>query len=187
MLRHLFFLAVFLTGCASNSPTPPPTTTYSPAEPNEWARRLEEVRNDSESVWTMQNIRQYRMIVDRYHTALDCRQEIVHQDHVSTLVEDTCNDGVVRDINYLFDHVETRITHYAANPTCGPNGCDCDGPINIEVDYHIRYGYPMIIREHVFPEYRDRTQDIPGQLHTCTAMGFAGERLYLTAFIPDGS
>jgi hypothetical protein len=30
---------------------------------------------------------------------------------------------------------------------CGPNGCDCDGYYDFEIEYHPQYGYPIKIQE----------------------------------------
>jgi hypothetical protein len=187
MLQWLQALLVMslLSGCTSLSGAKPSAT--------DWLFSQESQRKDTLSnSWemSMKSHAGYRMTVEmRIPNSTGgsyCEQQIEVRDSKATLLSDTCGDGIVRDVNYWFEFIAERQTYYAEHPTCGPNGCQCDGPINVDVTYHIWRGYPMIVRERPFPEYRDRTigQQLLGISPICTAMGFERVTMVITSFVP---
>jgi hypothetical protein len=77
-----------------------------------------------------------------------------------------------------------RIDKLSQSPLCGPNGCGCDGPLEIRVVYDTQLGYPALIEQELRPDERWRYFEY--WVHNsvgggCTAVGYEGTRIEVAA------
>ena len=77
-----------------------------------------------------------------------------------------------------------RIEKIRQDTPCGPNGCGCDGPVEVRVEFDQTLGYPTIIEQTLRPDLRWRYFDY--WVHNrvgggCTLMGHTDSRIDVDA------
>lgn len=82
----------------------------------------------------------------------------------------------------IFSFIKRRIEYHRINPSCASNGCTCDGPINIDVQYDPENGYPTVVQERPLPEYRIKKYDPPTWCEDYNLP--EGIELFVTSFKP---
>jgi hypothetical protein len=131
-------LCCVLAGCTSTSRT------------ESWAREQLMELEMASHLWQTKNVQHYQMDVFQG----ECEQQIEVNGDITIVMRDTCSHYLQFDMPYIFNLIEERIEWYRLYPRCGPNGCECDGPVNIDVEYDPKFGYPRAVKERPFAEYR---------------------------------
>lgn len=102
--------------------------------------------------WTASGTDDYRIVVAYSVPLYECEQDFeVRDGKVSYRHRDECPTNPVAGASgglanlYTVQRLFERIDETLNGPSCGPNGCICDGPIQLEVVYHPQLGYPQRI------------------------------------------
>jgi hypothetical protein len=154
------------------------------------ARTLAEAR----ARWEAAAIRDYRIVVFWDRELLDCEQDFeVRGSLVSYRHKDTCNIGspavgrtpTLPTVDVLFGQVEAALNE----PACGQNGCICDGPIEMQVEYDPARGYPARIQTVLRPDWRWRDPafwlaGVRGDLAACSPTVFIGQTIRVLSLEP---
>jgi hypothetical protein len=139
--------------------------------------------------WEAAAIADYRIVVEFIYPYLTCEQDFeVRSEQVTYRHRDTCSTGLSATggqtqyptVESLFQRIERELE----NPTCGSNGCACDGPIQVLTEYDPTLGYPSQIRYQLQPEMRWRYPDFWGNLlsgQTCPPVTFVGQTIRVTS------
>jgi hypothetical protein len=75
-----------------------------------------------------------------------------------------------KTVSEIFHILEMRMLE----KKCGPNGCNCDGYYDFEIDYHPQYGYPTRIQE-----VMQLDRNLEDGLECISTIGIKGLRAYL--------
>lgn len=113
--------------------------------------------------WAANGYAAYRIAVKYEVPLYQCEQDFeVRDGAVSYRHEDGCSVSPVNGaqgglsepmmISKLFRDIEDTLE----NPTCGPQGCLCDGPLGADVIYNAERGYPEKIVYRLMPDVRWR-------------------------------
>lgn len=145
--------------------------------------------------WAASGITDYRIVVTFERPYTTCQQDFdVRGTDINYKHKDTCSVGaavIVRPaavyptVENLFARIEDSLT----TPQCGPNGCICDGPIEVTASYDADHGYPLEI---VYTLRQDlRTRDLQywlalldGTLATCPQVTYIGQTIRVTSLEP---
>lgn len=100
--------------------------------------------------WQTQAVDHYVLEFQNADSLSECRQNIEVRDSTIVSAEIRSQPGLnLHDlcslkptVEGLFDMIEETNTY----PRCGPNGCECDGVIALDVQYDDELGYPVEIR-----------------------------------------
>lgn len=102
--------------------------------------------------WAANGTGDYRIVVAYSVPLYECVQDFeVRGGKVSYRHRDECPTNPVAGATgglaslYTVQRLFERIEETLRGPSCGPNGCLCDGPIQLEVAYHPQSGYPQRI------------------------------------------
>lgn len=142
--------------------------------------------------WEAAAIHDYRIVVFWDRELLDCEQDFeVRGGGVSYRHKDTCAVGpgavgrtpALPTVMYLFEQAERGLNEQV----CGQNGCICDGPIEIQVDYDPTLGYPTRIQTVLRPDWRWRDPafwlaGLRGELAACPPIVFVGQTIRVASF-----
>ncbi len=90
--------------------------------------------------WEMEVIGEEKSIeLDR-----ECAFKIEFDGNLTGLsVYDAAELDSAKSVSEIFRVLEMNMVE----KKCGPNGCDCDGYYDFEIEYHPQYGYPIKIQE----------------------------------------
>jgi hypothetical protein len=151
--------------------------------------------------WTTQGYTDYRIVIEYAQPYFVCYMDFeVRAEKVTYAHQDTCNFGFNASANpnnrsltwptvrNLFAQIERE----RATPRCGPNGCACDGPIEVSVSYDPALGYAadLVYRLRTelrwqYPEFWDAL--VNNTLQDCPRSQYVGQRirvLSITALPP---
>jgi hypothetical protein len=102
---------------------------------------------------------------------------------------DTCNVSPTSGQIELFtvSDLFKRIASY--QPSCGKNGCACDGPIDLDITYHPQHGYPQMLAYRLRPDLRWQYPEywqavISRQLQQCPPSTYLGETIEVQSLTP---
>lgn len=89
----------------------------------------------------------------------------------------------IMSVTGLFERIDTLVS----GPRCGPNGCGCDGPLEVAATYDPALGYPLTIDQQLHPEQRWRYFDY--WVHNsigggCTLIGYSGTLIEVQSLTP---
>ena len=100
--------------------------------------------------WASRPFTHYQLVFENHHPWATCRYDVEVRDEqvVSAVVTpshlcDHLPGATTATITGMFDRLS------AADGQCGPNGCACDGQIEVEAIYDERLGYPHSARTHL--------------------------------------
>lgn len=145
--------------------------------------------------WEASGMPDYRIVVTFERPYSTCQQDFdVRGDEIAYKHKDSCSVGgaitsrpgmVYPTVDNLFARIEDGLK----NPQCGPNGCICDGPIEMMATYDADRGYPLEI---VYTLRQDlRTRDLQywlalldGTLANCPAVTYIGQTIRVTSLEP---
>ncbi len=151
--------------------------------------------NDLETAkarWSATGITDYRIVVEYKRPYITCLQDFdMRGTNIGYKHKDTCNMGGAitgnrsttwPTVTNLFDRIENG----QANPQCGPNGCICDGPIEMTVTYDPERGYPTQINYTLRQDLRNRDLGywqamLDGSLANCPQVTYIGQTINVTA------
>jgi hypothetical protein len=132
--------------------------------------------------WAARTFSRYRLVVDSYEL-LPCFYEVeIHDEHVATVFQSTC-PGQPPTVSSLFAMIARTLDRHQ----CGPNGCECDGPIGVDAVHDAQLGYPhqLIIRSK--PERRWLYAGYWMKMvlgGSCTTAGHIGEKIRVVSLTP---
>jgi hypothetical protein len=116
--------------------------------------------------WAANGTSNYRIVVAYSVPLYECEQDFeVRGGKVSYRYRDECPTNPVAGASgglaslYTVQRLFERIDDTLKGPACGPNGCICDGPIQLDVSYHPQLGYPQRITWALGQEQRWRYID----------------------------
>lgn len=139
--------------------------------------------------WEASQITDYRIKIEFVLPYRTCEQDFeVRSGQVTYRHRDTCTSGLSATSGQAYmltieDWFE-RLEREMADPGCGDNGCACDGPIKILVNYEESLGYPTEIRYQLQPEMRWRYPEFWGNLlsgHVCPPTTYVGQTIRITS------
>ena len=154
--------------------------------------------NDLETAkarWAATGITDYRIVVQYKRPYSSCLQDFdVRSTNIGRKHKDTCNMGgpafgrphtTLPSVADLF----ARIENGQNNPPCGPNGCICDGPIEMAVTYDPERGYPTQITYTLRQDLRNRDLGywlamLDGSLANCPQVTYIGQTISVTSLEP---
>ncbi len=122
------------------------------------------------------------LVACRVVAEVDGSQVVRRSDYPST---GSCNNVPIT-VEDLFSAIDTIAAH---GPRCGPNGCACDGPIELTVNYDVKLGYPTLIDDHLRPDLRWQYPDywvslLPVPSRGCTLVGYLGQKIEVESLTP---
>lgn len=145
--------------------------------------------------WAASGITDYHIVVTFERPYNSCQQDFdVRGTDISYKHKDSCSVGgavigrpgiAYPTVDNLFTRIETSLT----TPQCGPNGCLCDGPIEVTASYDAELGYPLEI---IYTLRQDlRTRDLQywlalldGSLANCPQVTYLGQTIRVTSLEP---
>jgi hypothetical protein len=151
--------------------------------------------------WTTSGYTDYRIVVEYAQPYFVCFMDFeVRAEKVTYAHQDTCNFGFNTSANpnnrslswptvrNLFAQIERE----QSAPRCGPNGCACDGPIEVTVTYDPTLGHATDLVYRLRPELRWQYPEfwdalINNTLQDCPRSQYVGQRirvLSITALPP---
>jgi hypothetical protein len=140
--------------------------------------RLGASTSTPQRLWATRSFDHYRLV---YHVTglVDCQVDAEVR-HESVVQSQTSPAGgafcALMSVSGLFERVEKL----RDGLRCGPNGCECDGPIVLTVDYDRQLGYPTLIERRLRPDLR---WQYPGYwlkglfAGGCTAVGYISSKI----------
>ena len=141
--------------------------------------------------WARRPFSKYQLIVER-DLGLKCQYDAQVQDErvVKQTITDSENgkfpqacDGFTPTVTSLFQMVRVN----TETPQCGPNGCQCDGRIRVQVTYDAQLGYPVHVKTSLptgvrwFDPFYWKSLSRRGE---CTAIGYRGPTITVRSLIP---
>lgn len=137
--------------------------------------------------WHAQHLDRYRLLVEHRALLSRCQQEVeIADEQIVAVAENSCPYPATTTINDLFATTE----RYMAERPCGPNGCDCDGSMRVDVVYDQQFGYPQQLVIRAQPSERWQHLDYwrnlwanRGKLR-CTVVGYSGPNIRVLALTP---
>lgn len=142
--------------------------------------------------WQAAGITDYRIAVTFERPYASCQQNFdVRGAEISRKHKDSCSVGgaitskpgmVWPTVNNLFARIEDGLK----NPQCGPNGCVCDGPVEMTVTYDPERGYPLEIVYTLRQDLRRRDIQywlamLDGTLANCPPVTYIGQTIRVTS------
>ncbi len=141
--------------------------------------------------WAATNITDYRIVVDYKRPYLSCQQDFeVRGVDISYKHKDSCGfGGAVTRPNANWPTVANlfaRIEDAQKNPQCGPNGCICDGPLELSASYDSERGYPVQMTYTLRQDLRTRDLQywlalLDGSLAKCPQVTYIGQTISVTS------
>jgi hypothetical protein len=139
----------------------------------------------SRGLWDRRAFSRYRLVTEHTGGLAVCRQEVeVLDERVVARFVNTCPRSPLT-VGQLFLEIERY--NLTIGGQCGPNGCACDGPIEVDVTYDRRLGYPRRIEVRSKPERRWLYLEYWRRLVSgggCTLIGFSGPTIEVVALTP---
>jgi hypothetical protein len=141
--------------------------------------------------WAATNITDYRIMVEYKRPYLSCQQDFeVRGIDIGYKYKDSCSfGGAVARPNASWPTVPNlfaRIEDAQKNPQCGPNGCICDGPIELSASYEPERGYPVQMTYTLRQDLRARDLQywlalLDGSLANCPQVTYIGQTINVTS------
>lgn len=132
--------------------------------------------------WAARGFDHYRLSYRM--TGLIACQVVAEVRAEAVVTADTTPSGgafcAIMSVSGLFKRIDTL----GQGPLCGPNGCGCDGPLEVRAVYDTQLGYPLRVDQQLRPDERWRYFEY--WVHNsvgggCTAVGFVGTRIEVSA------
>ncbi len=160
--------------------------------------RQSEPINDLETAkarWAATGITDYRMVIEYKRPYFNCQIDFdVRGTTVSHKNKDTCRMGsavtgnrttTLPTVEGLFKQLEAE----QQGSLCGPNGCICDGPIEMSVVYDPERGFPTQITYTLRQDLRNRNPGywlamLDGSLANCPQVTYIGQTIRVTLLEP---
>jgi Family of unknown function (DUF6174) len=143
------------------------------------SNRLEEAQKK----WNAQDISHYRLTLN-YTSHDNCQQEVeIKDEKVIAVRQNNCLTIPTQTITELFQQIQSS----ADGTKCGPNGCACDGPVDVNATYDSEYGYPRQLEMELAPKKRWLYLDYwrnQVQGKSCTLIGFVNQKVTVSNFTP---
>ncbi|MDZ7963211.1 MAG: DUF6174 domain-containing protein [Aulosira sp. DedQUE10] len=139
---------------------------------------------EAQKKWNAQNVSHYRLTLHYSSFHDNCQQEVeIKDEKVIAVKQNTCPTIPAQTITELFEQIESS----ADGTKCGPNGCACDGPVDVNATYDAQYGYPLQLEMELAPNkrwlyldyWRNQVQGLP-----CTMIGFINQKITISKFTP---
>lgn len=145
--------------------------------------------------WAATGITDYRIKVEFQRPYSTCQQDFtVRGASIAYKYKDSCRSvGVITGNRAtLWPTVENlfgRIEDAQKNAQCGPNGCVCDGPIEVTAIYHPDKGYPQQITYTLRQDLRTRDLQywiamLDGTLGNCPQVTYIGQTINVVSLEP---
>ena len=118
--------------------------------------------------WAARPFSRYRLAVQADSSLARCAQDLeVHGTEPAIVLENTCPSTLTMED--LLASIESTITARE----CGPNGCECDGFVAIDVVYDQQWGYPRSIRRFLQEDWTTRPWPLRDLFRSrgCTLVG----------------
>lgn len=133
--------------------------------------------------WSKRPFSCYRLVVDQV-SPITCHYDVdIHTEKVVTTFQNTCPQPLMT-VSDMFNVIGSQLRKHE----CGPNGCDCDGPIGILAKYDAQFGYPTQWEIRTRPELRWQSLFGWKQLFSanvyCTLIGFIGQKVTVSSLTP---
>lgn len=111
------------------------------AQEDYWRARTAEIQEHTKT-WNEQNIIKYQMGIRFSHTSECDLEAIIEKNVVVQTIKDTCQEAAYANLKTV-DGLFAFIKSVADAQGCGANGCDCDGPLVMDVVYDQQYKIPQ--------------------------------------------
>lgn len=134
--------------------------------------------------WAARPFDAYRLVVE-IHSGMDCI--IDNQVEGEQAIYGTGNPPGCAHFRFSVSDLFALIDAFK-HGQCGPNGCGCDGPIGIEVQYDETLGYPTQIEILLQPERRwqyPEFWELQLQGGSCAGAAYTGQMIRVTALWPE--
>ncbi len=137
--------------------------------------------------WHAQHLDRYKLLIEHRGLLSRCQQEVeIAAEQIVAVAENSCPYPATTTITGLFATTE----RYMAERPCGPNGCDCDGSMKVDVVYNQQLGYPqqLVIRTQLAERWQhlDYWRNLwknQGRLR-CAVAGYSGPNIRVLALTP---
>lgn len=106
-----------------------------------WSARTAEIQEHTKA-WNEQNITKYQIGMRFSHTSECTLEAVIENNVVVQTIKDTCHEAAYADLKTI-DGLFAFIKAVADAKGCGANGCDCDGPLVMDVVYDEQYKFPQ--------------------------------------------
>lgn len=137
----------------------------------------------------------YRIVVTFERPYSTCQQDFdVRGNNIDYRHKDSCSVGgaITQKPGLVYptvDNLFVRIEDALNTPQCGPNGCVCDGPIEMTTTYDATYGYPLEIVYTLRTDLRTRDLQywlalLDGSLANCPVITYGGQTIRVTSLEP---
>lgn len=93
-------------------------------------------------LWAEQNIIKYKIGIRFSHTSECALEAVIENNVVVQTIKDTCQEAAYANLKTV-DGLFAFIKSIADAQSCGANGCDCDGPLVMDVVYDQQYKFPQ--------------------------------------------
>jgi hypothetical protein len=135
--------------------------------------------------WAGRPFTSYRLVTEHVVGIAPCQQDAqVAGERVVSVFRNTCGRSAVTITNLFLDIERLDMT---IGGRCGPNGCACDGPIDVDVTYDRTLGYPRQLTVRSKPERRWLYLDYWRALvsgSACRQVGFDGPTINVLSVEP---
>jgi hypothetical protein len=135
--------------------------------------------------WQARPFARYRLVTELFGGMRACRQDVeILNERVVQVFENTCPRSAVTVTN-LF--LEIDRFELIVGGRCGPNGCECDGSIEVDASFDPALGYPKAFHVRSRPAERWRYLSYWRRLASgaaCPRAGFDGPAVEVVALTP---
>jgi hypothetical protein len=135
--------------------------------------------------WAARPFTHYRLATVHDGGLTACRQDVeIADERVVAVFANTCSRSPITVTNLFLEVERFGMT---IGGKCGPNGCACDGPIDVDVVYDPALGYPRRFEVRSKPERRWQYLGYWRGLALgsgCTLVGFSGPSIEVVAIRP---
>ncbi|HEY9636178.1 MAG TPA: DUF6174 domain-containing protein [Coleofasciculaceae cyanobacterium] len=137
----------------------------------------------AKKTWNSRSVSHYRLSL-KSSSPVDCQQEVEIQNEKVTVVrKNTCSTLPAMTVKDLFN----KVASLADGKQCGPNGCACDGRLDVDAIYDPQFGYPRQLEIRLKPKNSWLDFDSWNGIFTgkaCTAIGFVEQKITVIGFSP---
>lgn len=160
------------------------------AQEEYWSARTAEIQEHSKA-WNEQNIVKYQIGIRLTYTS-ECKREVTIENNVVTqTTRDNCEEmplASLKTVDDLFAFIKTVVDAKG----CGSNGCECDGPLVMNVIYDQQYKFPQLAkpvshREEIWRFKREKLISFGENFlygNTCAVSFDAGTEWEIYSFAP---
>jgi hypothetical protein len=140
----------------------------------------------AQETWAARQPSHYRMTVEQDGLGgfPICQQQVeVKDETIVRVLSNTCESGDISGEPLTISQIFALFRADAIDRTCGPNGCSCDGIIQVDATYDPIVGYPRWIETKLVPDWLNVSY---WQVHltggACTLIGLRNSRVAIVAF-----